>query len=430
MSSKSLSSKTSLIARRLYRNLLRTSEPFTAPSSEAAVLTSLLHRSGIDDHIKDWNAFVTQDLERNNPTAESYDIFSLQEKARDLTQSYSHKSSSDSSTSSTPASNNRTYQRLFRRLLREVVTGTHGYGKMAFPSQVDTTRLRKVIQREFRSKHCSGGSSSSGGGGDNPDNGGTASAHFDDATRRQVAFTALRELNKKLSYYDWLKDNSPDPIPQQSARRVSPLPTHPPASYLRPGVFLVSHPYMHDSYFSKSVICILEHKGLGSVIENRRYTKRDADGDDNDGDVDSEDGDGEDESVRITQRTSRRTTPPGQTYGVIINRASLQADTGEKRTLREVFREHMLPEGMADVFGDSVVREGGPVHVALQMIHSLPASSDDESDAADLGGEIIPAITDGDESPALYSDRATFFQGNMFKALSQVKKGGIDRGTF
>jgi len=398
----SLSSKTSLITRRLYRNLLRTSKPFTAPSPDAAVVTCLLHRSGVDDHIKDWNAFVSQDVDSK--------AISIQDKARDLTRSYDNRNTTDASIPSTQTRNNRTYQRLFRRLLREVVTGTNGYGTMVFPSQVDTTRLRKVIQREFRTNH---------------DNGDTASTNFDDTTRQQVAFTALRELNKKLSYYDWLKQNSPEPIPQQSAWQVSSLPLHPPASYLRPGVFLVSHPYMHDSYFSKSVICILEHKGLGSVLENSRYTKKDSSSDNDDDGVASEEE--VEESERITRRSARRTTPPGQTYGVIVNRVSLQNDTGQNRTLREVFREHMLPERMADVFGDTAVREGGPVHVALQTIHSMPSSSEQEDAVSDIGGTIIPSVSDGDESPALYSDRATYFQGNMFKTMSQVENGTMDR---
>ena len=173
---------------------------------------------------------------------------------------------------------------------------------------------------------------------------------------------------------------------------------------------------MHDSYFSKSVICILEHKGLGS---SRSRTS-------------GSDDDNEESDQTPTHR--RSTAPPGQTYGVIINRVSLKNDTGEHRTLKEVFREHLLPDRMADVFGDSVVREGGPVHVALQMIHSVPASTTDEDD---VGGTVIPFATknhdddnsanDPEESPALYSDKATYFQGNMFKTMSKVEKGKMDR---
>ncbi|OEU20993.1 hypothetical protein FRACYDRAFT_234625 [Fragilariopsis cylindrus CCMP1102] len=396
--------KSRLVTRSLYRNLLRTSKLFTSPSPNAIVLSCLLQRTGIDDHIQDWNKFVAQN--NNNDNGDG-DYIVAEYKARDLTFSYSdillpqHQkkekveeekedsfgiispstlslSSTLSSTSSTPIPTNRTYQRLFRRLLREVVTGTNNYGKMVFPSQVDTTKLRKVIQREFRN------------GDENTSSTTTSSMYFDEATRRQVAFTTLKELNKKLSYYDKLLKSNPEPIPQQAAWHVSSLPFHPPASYLRPGVFLVSHPYMHDSYFSRTVICILEHKGLGSVLQN--------------------------------------TTPPGQTYGVIVNRVSIQNETGQNRTLKEVFREHMLPERLIDTFGDSVVREGGPVHVSLQMIHSLSNPASEQVDvASNVGGTIIPTITDGEESPALYSDRASYFRGNMYKIMSQVEDGKIDR---
>ena len=413
MSSKS---KASLVTIRLYRNLLRTAKPFTAPSPDASVLTCLLHRSGVDDHIQDWDAFVSREHKQ-----QEYDRI---DRARDLTQSFETEAASK-----TPnPRNNRTYQRLFRRLLREVVTGTNGYGKMVFPSQANTSRLKTVIQREFRANLQNAAAESA-----------SASASFDEATRQKVAFTALRELHKKMSYYDWLKQNNPEPIPNQASWRVSNLPVHPPASYLRPGVFLVSHPFMHDSYFSKSVICILEHKGLGSVLENSRYSKRvssesSSSSDDNEDDDDRglEEGgeEEEEESHRITRK--RSTTPPGQTYGVIVNRVSKRNDTGEHQTIKEVFREHMLPERMADVFGDSVVREGGPVHVALQMIHSVPSPSLHEDN---VGGTVIPFVSneendDDDESPALYSDRATYFQGNIFKTMSHVEKGQMDRGTF
>ena len=393
-----MSSNKSLVTIRLYRNLLRTARPFTGPSPNASVLTSLLHRSGVDDHIQDWDAFVSKDDNKKDHYVD---------RARDLTQSYSATTTTTAAASNSSAhnnnnnnnnNNNRTYQRLFRRLLREVVTGTNGYGKMVFPSMADTSRLKSIIQREFRTSSNS------------------ASKHFDDATRQKVAFTALRELHKKLSYFDWLKQNSPDPIAQQAAKRVSPLPLHPPASYLRPGVFLVSHPYMHDSYFSKCVICILEHKGLKDNNNNNNSS-----GDDEDSE--------NDETKDTGRKNSRRSsTPPGQTYGVIVNRVSLRNDSGGNRTLKDVFREHMLPERLAEVFGESVVREGGPVHVALQMIHSL--SPDDVNE--DVGGTVIPFVSDGeeDESPALYSDRATYFQGNMFKTMSRVEKGTMDRGMF
>ena len=46
-----------LMSRTLYRSLLRTSSKFT----DDAVLFALLHRTGIDDHINDWEHYIAQD---------------------------------------------------------------------------------------------------------------------------------------------------------------------------------------------------------------------------------------------------------------------------------------------------------------------------------------------------------------------------------
>jgi hypothetical protein len=382
----------SVVIRRLYRNLLRSAKPFTSPSPNARVLNCLLHRTGIDDHINDWEAFVSA-----VPEKESHD----NNQARDLSVSYNNKDAGQGGNEVIPP--NQTYQRLFRRLLREVVTvegpTSNGFRKLNWPSQVDPNNLREVIRREFRDKTSS------------------QSIHFGKATRRQVAFTALREVNKKLFYFDQLQESSPEPVPQQAAWHVSPLPFSPSSSYLRPGAFLVSHPHMNDSFFTKTVICILEHK-------------EDCDSDDDSDDDDSDD----DESAAKQSEFSG-----GQTYGLVVNQVSVNNDTGKNRTLKEAFEQHMLPGRLADVFGDSVVREGGPVHVAVQMLHSLPATTDDDDDADDdeegdedssIGGRLIPTIPEGDStSMALYSDRATYFQGDIFKAMNAVEDSTMDRGT-
>jgi putative AlgH/UPF0301 family transcriptional regulator len=239
---------------------------------------------------------------------------------------------------------------------------------------------------------------------------------FDDQTRRQVAFTALRELNKKLSYYEILSENAPQIVPQQAAWQVSALPFHPPASYLRPGAFLVSHPFMNDSFFSKTVIIILDHT---PIIPQDDPSK----------------GEHDEQNDRIPDdgNIQQPTTYPGQTYGLIINRVSVDRKTGKNRTLEDAFQENLLPARVASVFGDSTVREGGPVHTSLQMIHSLSSSSSSSSDQEDVaslvGGTIIPTITDDEEqSPALYSDRATYFKGNIFKAMNAIDDGTLDRG--
>jgi putative AlgH/UPF0301 family transcriptional regulator len=243
---------------------------------------------------------------------------------------------------------------------------------------------------------------------------------------------SLRELHKKLSYFDNLSENAPTPVTNQAASHVSALPMSPPSSFLRPGCFLVSHPLLNDGFFNKSVICILKHQPLNSDNKeddegDRSYTTM----------IDSED----DVSVASTSSTSPHDeargayTEPGQTYGVIINRVSINHETGRQRTLREAFQDHMLPARLAEVFGNAVVREGGPVHVALQMIYSLSSSTDpvdlsmsSPSSVEAIGGTLIPEITDEvHESAALYSDRATFFRGNMFKAMDAVNDGSLDR---
>ena len=440
-----------LMSRTLYRSLLRTSSKFT----DDAVLFALLHRTGIDDHINDWEHYIAQDAAGSQNKAR---VLPTQPKQENSTATHNWNSNSNHTASTTTtttssASSHRTYQRLFRRLLREVVAGgtTNADGQtMIFPSQVaDTTRLRTIIQREFRKK--------AGGNNQNEDTAAAASSvAFDDATRRKVAFTALRELNKKLAFYAQLQAKNPpqNRIPEQAAWNVASLPLHPPSSYLQPGVFLVSHPYMQHSYFGRTVICVLEHKKLSSLVKKsrNRHSGMTNNNDrfeygtmeDNSVDCSEEEEEEEhhaeaneqdnDQHHRIVKKRSGRRQathqqPPGQTYGVIINRVSIEHGTGRNRTLTEVFREHMLPEKIAKVFGESSIREGGPVHVALQMIHSLACPADQEELAASVGGRIIPMITNGIESPALYSDRATYFQGNMFKMMPAVDDGIIDRGT-
>jgi len=264
-----------LMSRTLYRSLLRTSSKFT----DDVVLFALLHRTGIDDHINDWEHYIAQDAAgshrstttttNNNATGIVFEnkarVLPTQPKQENSTTTHNWNSNSNHTASTTTttssASSHRTYQRLFRRLLREVVAGgtTNTDGQtMIFPSQVaDTTRLRTIIQREFRKK--------AGGNNQNEDTAAAASSvAFDDATRRKVAFTALRELNKKLAFYAQLQAKNPpqNRIPEQAAWNVASLPLHPPSSYLQPGVFLVSHPYMQHSYFGRTVICVLEHKKI------------------------------------------------------------------------------------------------------------------------------------------------------------------------
>jgi putative AlgH/UPF0301 family transcriptional regulator len=97
--------------------------------------------------------------------------------------------------------------------------------------------------------------------------------------------------------------------------------------------------------------------------------------------------------------------------------------------LKEAFEENMLPERLSSVFGNATVRYGGPVHMSLQMIHSLSATQQDDPQISSLiGGTLIPEIIDKDQNAAaLYSDQATYYRGNVFKAISAVENGDLDR---
>jgi putative AlgH/UPF0301 family transcriptional regulator len=412
-----------LVVKRLYRNLLRTARPFVS-SPDAAVLTSLLQRTGIDDCVrsnnnnnetyydhKDSSIISTEDdLTRGRARKEYY--------ARDLTFRYADKipsyattphgggsitsttaSASPKAASSNRLSSSRDHHQLFRLLLREVMTGPAGYAKMVFPSQVDPTTLQRVIQREFRN-HLDG----------------CVSQQFDNSVRLLTAFTALQELNKKLAYFTKLQKSAPTPSQHQAALRVSPLSTDSPLSYLRPGAFLVAHPYLNDLSFSKAVICILDHQPLHAVVDDTNSLSSDYQKDDNH------------ETLPSAIQDYRI---PGQTYGLIINQVSIREGTGRIRTMNETFRERGFPEELTECFGNASVRIGGPVHPALQMIHSLSPSQQDQqqhlsSSSLIIGGRLIPEIAD-QESVALYSDRATYFQGNVLNAKKAVEDGNLDR---
>ena len=265
---------------------------------------------------------------------------------------------------------------LFRRLLREAVTGIHGVQQMMFPSQVDTTTLKTILQREFRVTPG------------NPDEPGKDNDDlFDVDTRKQVAFLALRELNTKLHWSEIAmaeqkkKNKLGDDTKslqernrRQAAKDVSPVSLKP-SDYLQPGTFLLAHPFL-TGYFQRSVICILSHS------EGKNGTS-------------------------------------GGTYGLVVNKQTINSSTGQDRTLTEVLRT--VPPELAEVFGESLVREGGPVHMSIQMVHS--------ADSPGFGGTVLPMRPPDDmTSTALHSDRAVWYQGDIIQAAEAVSNGQMNRG--
>lgn len=353
-----------LLIRRLYRSLLRAAKPFSSPSPNAAVLSCLLHRTGIDDGLP-WTNLPPPT--HPSPTVSKTKKPRLPkplEEARDLSRAYAQDDDDDELFTALPFDERKTPSHiLFRRLLREVLTGVDGYRQMQFPSEMDTTRLTKVIQREFR----------------------LVNSNFDDATRRETAFLALRELNKKLRWEEALeKDHSlhessvKERNRRQAARNVFPLPTNDPSSYLKAGTYLIAHPLL-TGFFHKTVICLLDH------------------------------------SERSESNKS------GGTYGLIVNRIAISEYSGKRQTLSQVLQK--LPPQLALAFGNCSVRQGGPVHMSLQMIHARTP----EQPA--LGGTVLPMeAPDEFTSTAMDSDRAIYYSGNMMDAADAVISGALDRG--
>jgi putative AlgH/UPF0301 family transcriptional regulator len=358
-----------LVYRRLYRSLLKASKPFCGSSPDATYISCLLHRTGIDDGV-DWETLAAIKVEEAKLDEQAKNSRPLHE-ARDLSKSYAQPDSSNSDDDATAALKNSLAERkepervLFRRLLREVVAGsTSGLKQMQFPKQVDKEALTNVIKREFRlSDHI-----------------------FDIETRQQVGFLALRELNKKLSRLDELQLEQDVNLDEegvklrnqrQAAKHVSPLPLEP-KEYLVPGSFLLAHPLL-TGYFRRTVICILDH------------TERSADSD-------------------------------GGTYGLIVNRIGVSPKTGKDQTLQDVLRT--IPPQLLDSFGECAVRDGGPVHMSLQMIHSAQENGK-------VGGTLLQMLTeDKERSVALHTDRAIYYQGDIVHAAGAVKSGELERGEY
>lgn len=353
-----------LLLKRLYRSLLRAAKPFSSPAPNASVLSCLLHRTGIDDGL------LLADSIPNKPSLEQFSEKKKKspksfEEARDLTKSYAPH---EEDLPPLPWDERKTPSHvLFRRLLREVVTEVDGFRQMQFPSEVDTTRLESVIRREFRNS--------------------AYSVEFNDKTRQEVAFLALRELNKKLRWNESLSkdeniERENDTIAvrnrRQAAKNVFMLNPRDPESYLKAGTYLVAHPLL-TGFFRRTVICILDHTNLS------KYGRT------------------------------------GGTYGLIVNRIAVSHSSGKRQTLKDVLRT--LPPELMQAFGNCSVREGGPVHMSLQMIHARTPQQ------PALGGTPL-SVEPRDEttSTALDSDRAIYYQGNMIDAADAVINGALDRG--
>jgi len=462
------------IDRRLYRSLLRACRPFcrrdggdpTTPFSQqspskqnttnaavstsgGAVLACLLHRTGLDDDEaatirrfllrrtseRQQAAVVGDDGDTSSGDDEDDEDGSVlgQEERREILKAAEEQEdrvreevvriAEEEGPGTSPSS------LLFRKLLRQVIgagsgndidCGGTGGGirQMVFPSDAPavSAALRSAIRREFRcsSSDDKGDAKTKKKRAEKKDDDDDVpsppiSRNYDAPARREAAFTALRELNKKLRWADELRSKWPKEgaslypyHPQQAARFVDPLPTAPPSSYLRPGAYLIAHPNL-TGYFRRSVICILDHR-------------EEIDGGDQDAGGGAAYG----------------------TYGLIVNRPCLTmhpSSNPRRLTLRDVIQP--LPEDLTGAFGNTVVKDGGPVHVSLQMLH---CATSEVEDAVRIGGHPLAhipppetAASDGrqgasnQQSPAVHTDRAVYYKGDIIHAANAVLSGNLDR---
>jgi putative AlgH/UPF0301 family transcriptional regulator len=328
----------SLIVRRLYRSLLKASRPF----DDSSAFACLIHRTGMEDD--NFAEVLRADL----PSLDDDD--------------------DDDDDDGLPP-----HHKLFQKLLREFVSGegTLGIRTMQFPSQraVKPQLLGDMIRREFK---CPAEQNQH-------DNDSTvASSSFPLETRREVAFMALRELNKKIAWADRLLKKAPTAHPDQAARWVAPLPLDP-SAYLQKGCYLIANPHM-TGYFRRTVICILDNQE-GSLSSYG-------------------------------------------TYGLIVNRVCVSPQSGRNLTLEEIVRP--LPTALVGAFGGFLVKEGGPVHMSIQMMYA--ASTDGSESSSSIGGTLLPMIPANDEdSTAFHSDRATYYKGDIMKAAEAINGGQLDR---
>lgn len=356
---------------------------------------------------------------------------------------------------------------LYKKLVKEVI-GPGVY--MHFPSKIKQdgkdnvmTRLLKVIKREFRATDSS------------------LSKSYSEKTRQQLAFLTLKELQKKLVWAeslglhidaddddynsngeygddydddeDYDDDDSDDDVGhdmnQFAARNVEKLPLSPSSSYLQPGTFLIAHPLM-TGCFARSVICLLQHT---PPTTSNDVTFKNT----NTNTIEQEEEEG-------CNMDSGGGISGGGTYGLIINQPIktgvpyADSERSRNKTLREVIRYDCLPEGIKVAFGESNVRNGGPVNVSVQMLRYV---SPDEEEKCKIGGSVLPMATvpldhhghahghghthdhdsaemsttpdSGGEvirSAAMDTNSAVYFGGDIIKAAQAVIDGDIQQDSF
>ena len=214
--------------------------------------------------------------------------------------------------------------------------------------------------------------------------------------RMSCGFHALSEINKKLVWYESMAT----PISGNNSsciKKANGVEQIRQENMFQPGAYLVAHP-LQTGYFAKTVIVILDHSYEGG------------------------------------------------TYGLIVNRS-------KEKTFQELLQVDHMPKPLVESFGNNKMRDGGPVHVSVQMMYSCTADEEAEyvlegsvlpyavplkttsttttsviSHRGDIGGDVQSHLPNNEHttelsrpvSTALHSDKAIFFRGNVGRASELV----------
>ncbi|GFH44893.1 hypothetical protein CTEN210_01367 [Chaetoceros tenuissimus] len=399
-----------LVAKTLYRTLLRTAKLFSKDTPNGPILSSFLYRSGTDDYMD-----YKEEAQVKQSKSEDIDEYISILQARNLSHSYQDiiqqrkKSSQEWSNTSTNIGNEEDKAEfLYKGLVKQVVGEKQ---HMHFPHRIlqeeddIMQRLKHVIQSEFRSD----------------ENNESLSQYFDEKIRVKAAFLAIKELQKKLAWAESMgmqlntgcscSQAEDQQVQLLTLKNVIRLPTDDPSVYLQPGVFLIAHPLL-TGCFQRSVICLLQH------TEGRSHEDIDQEAEFKD-----EEGDGDDTI--------------GGTYGLVINspiRTGVPTHTSEQkrdRTLREIIRNDCLPEGIKTAFGNNPVRNGGPVNMSVQMMRKTTSEGEQK---LELGGSLLQSgsnqIQEMETSAALNDDCAIYHGGDIIKAAQSVIDNEIEKDAY
>jgi putative AlgH/UPF0301 family transcriptional regulator len=343
-----------LLVLRIYRSTLQTVKQRYGPKAPNSVLmTSLLHRTGYGDY------------------------------------GYDQEAETDAAVKNTPS------DKLFRHLLRELVGEDEGcFNSLNWP-QTDFNylprrrrcslfpghvakeripeRLFQIVRREFKVPSLPPEASNTPEkDGDQPEAlniSADVSSQYSIETRLEVAFRVLRELNRKIDWFERrrsainAREKKATPLVSSSnlipgaALHVSPLSLYDPQSFLQPGTYLLAHPAL-TGYFYRSVICILEDN----------HFRRDSSGSDAPVSARLVSGRTQDSANDEPPSRQNKSQSAYGTYGLVVNRYA-QTRQSRQATMKEVLRP--IPSELLDAFGNAPMREGGPVHMSIQMLHCL-----------------------------------------------------------